>query len=374
MPFNLFSGDPQSQAMLALASGLLESGGPSRTPVSLGQGAARGMMQGREAFMQAQQAEQKKKFFELQMQQFEAAKAQGAQRAAALAQLSQDPRFSGMGSLLQVDPSAAIKQAYPEPKVVAPGASLVAPNRPGSPLFTAPERKPQPSFEVSDMTPQQARQFSLDRARAGGTTVNVGPTGVDYGKPPEGMAWARNPDGTVALKRGQNGFSQPIAVPIAGGPVETKAADRAKSEAEGKQQRATQADVVVQDVDRAVDLVDSSPLPITGLASLTSAVPGTPAHDLSKLLDTIKANAGFDRLQQMRASSPTGGALGQVSERENLLLQATIGNLEQSQSKKQFLHNIKRVKETYLDIIHGPGERPKTEAVRKYNPRTGRIE
>jgi len=54
--FNFFSGDPQQQALLAVAAGLLESGGPSRTPVSLGQGAARGMMQGRETYLQAQQA------------------------------------------------------------------------------------------------------------------------------------------------------------------------------------------------------------------------------------------------------------------------------------------------------------------------------
>jgi hypothetical protein len=61
----------------------------------------------------------------------------------------------------------------------------------------------------------------------------------------------------------------------------------------------------------------------------------------------------------MRASSPTGGALGQVTDFENRLLQATIGNLEQSQSKDQLLYNLRRVKDTYLDIVHGPGNRPK---------------
>ena len=145
MTFNLFSGDPQSQAMLALASGLLESGGPSRMPVGVGQGAARGMMQGREAFMAAQQEQQQQKLFDLKMQQVEQAKAAEAQRAAAIAQLSQDPRFSGLGPLLQVDPKAAIGQAYPEAKVVAPGGSLVAPNRPDSPLFTAPPKPPEDS-------------------------------------------------------------------------------------------------------------------------------------------------------------------------------------------------------------------------------------
>lgn len=71
---------------------------------------------------------------------------------------------------------------------------------------------------------------------------------------------------------------------------------------------------------------------------------GTPAHDLKNNLDTIKANIGFDKLQELRDSSPTGGALGQVSERENVLLQSVWGALEQSQSRPQFVANLERVK------------------------------
>ena len=76
------------------------------------------------------------------------------------------------------------------------------------------------------------------------------------------------------------------------------------------------------------------------------------------LLDTVEANIGFDKLQQMRAASPTGGALGQVSERENKLLQATYGSLSQSQSEEQFKRNLRRLRETYLDTIHGEGQGP----------------
>lgn len=65
MPFNLFSGDPQSQAMLALTAGLLESGGPSRMPVGVGQGIARGMMGGREAYMAALEAKRRQEMVDL---------------------------------------------------------------------------------------------------------------------------------------------------------------------------------------------------------------------------------------------------------------------------------------------------------------------
>jgi hypothetical protein len=44
----------------------------------------------------------------------------------------------------------------------------------------------------------------------------------------------------------------------------------------------------------------------------------------------------------MRNNSPTGGALGSVTERELALLQATWGSLQQSQSKEQFEANLDR--------------------------------
>jgi len=79
--------------------------------------------------------------------------------------------------------------------------------------------------------------------------------------------------------------------------------------------------------------------------NLMSAVAGTEAFDLKADVDTLLANAGFDRLQEMRDSSPTGGALGAVSERELGLLQSAAQSLLQSQSKDQFLKNLALFKE-----------------------------
>jgi len=82
----------------------------------------------------------------------------------------------------------------------------------------------------------------------------------------------------------------------------------------------------------------------TGISGkLTGWIPGMPGYDLNSTLATIKANIGFDRLQEMRDSSKTGGALGQVSERENTLLQQVWGDLDSSTSKDQFEKNLKRV-------------------------------
>ena len=77
-----------------------------------------------------------------------------------------------------------------------------------------------------------------------------------------------------------------------------------------------------------------------GYGSWLKSLPATDALTLSGYLDTIKANVGFDKLQQMREDSPTGGALGQVSDFENKMLQAVKGSLEQKLSPSQLKANL----------------------------------
>lgn len=48
-------------------------------------------------------------------------------------------------------------------------------------------------------------------------------------------------------------------------------------------------------------------------------------------VNSLKAQVGFQALADMRANSPTGGALGSVSEQENRLLQSTVAPLDLQQ-------------------------------------------
>lgn len=139
-------------------------------------------------------------------------------------------------------------------------------------------------------------------------------------------------------------------------------AERAVTQPERERQQKQTADIVTQDIDRTLGKITTMPGRTTGVGGqVLSGIPGTEAHNVSKLLDTIKANAGFDQLNKMRQSSPTGGALGNVTERELALLQSTIGNLEQTQDEQQLGDNLRRVKNAWLDIIHGPGNGPPRE-------------
>lgn len=76
-------------------------------------------------------------------------------------------------------------------------------------------------------------------------------------------------------------------------------------------------------------------------------IPGIDASNLQSVIQTISANIGFDKLQELRDQSPTGGALGQVAVEELKALQASIANLEQTQSPSQLRQNLALVLQHY---------------------------
>ena len=71
---------------------------------------------------------------------------------------------------------------------------------------------------------------------------------------------------------------------------------------------------------------------------------------LDDYLTTLKANLGFDSLQKMRDNSKTGGALGQVSEMENKLLQAINGALN-PKNPGVMKANLDRIKLLYPQVL-----------------------
>jgi len=86
----------------------------------------------------------------------------------------------------------------------------------------------------------------------------------------------------------------------------------------------------------------------TGFAGdLLSGVGGTGARDMRAKIETIQAGLSFDELQKMREMSPTGGALGAVSDRELRLLGATVQSLDQAQSPEQFRDHAMKIKAHY---------------------------
>jgi len=131
---------------------------------------------------------------------------------------------------------------------------------------------------------------------------------------------------------------------------------------------------VTASADRIINTVDEA-IPLVGYMSAGLAgglnIPGTQGRNLEEALKTVKANLGFDRLQQMRDASKTGGALGQVAVKELEALQASIASLDRGQSPDVLKRNLEDIKFYYTrwsKAVRGEDPGP---AVRPTKERTG---
>ncbi len=95
--------------------------------------------------------------------------------------------------------------------------------------------------------------------------------------------------------------------------------------------------------------------------SLSSQDAANALSDYNALL----AVAGFQELQAMRDASPTGGALGQVSDSENRLLQQSAFASSRTQSEAKFRESVK----TYLKLLRESKARVEKAYERTYGQR-----
>jgi hypothetical protein len=186
----------------------------------------------------------------------------------------------------------------------------------------------------------QGRRLSLDEAKARGFDA---PEGYE-------MWEVENEDGSTRY----------VMDAIPGGPAEMER-ETTTREQESTDRKFLQsygsvsdhADVVVRNADRALSFFRDADAGIL-LQSLRSGarrVPGTRSHAAWDALQAIKNNIGIDELQRMRQSSPTGGAMGNVSDRDISLLTGALGRLEVENNPERLVEDINFITSAYQRIL-----------------------
>lgn len=122
----------------------------------------------------------------------------------------------------------------------------------------------------------------------------------------------------------------------------TKAADKKAASQASAQAAEARAAGVEAKITEALGNINNWTAGVAGAASQN--VPGTPAYNLARTIDVVKANLGFQELAAMRAQSPTGGALGNVTEKELQFLQSTVASLDIGQSPEQLKKNLEEIR------------------------------
>lgn len=177
--------------------------------------------------------------------------------------------------------------------------------------------------------------------RGTSVSVNTGSQVPQVGSIPQGYqmrAVDSNSDGQPDTYRME---------PIEGGPVA-----EASESAQASQERF--GAIVLDEIDRAIGtLAEGGPFTAGRISALGRLDPESPASDLQRYYDTIRANMGFDRLQAIRESSPTGGGVGSLSDPEREAMADTLGALDVNARPEEQVYALARIQNSYMDAIYG---------------------
>ena len=150
--------------------------------------------------------------------------------------------------------------------------------------------------------------------------------------------------------RGEGGQITDIKmVPISGSEAAIEEEERQKALREKGQLETQKRTGISISVNQVLDAIenDNSILGTTGVLGKFAAdyTPSQSARNVKNLLKSVQSNVAFNRLQEMRDASKTGGALGNVSNVELGLLMAAHGAIQQDLSPELLIANLKRIDE-----------------------------
>lgn len=228
--------------------------------------------------------------------------------------------------------------------------------------------------------PEDQRGGFKEFMDAGGTNITVGGETIPgLGKLDTDYAYIPDPNHPTGIKHDENGV--PVATVVPGSKTYTEqqaekaAADKANATA--AENNIIRGSHVTRALKTAQD--DANSLTAGFGGAVLNMLPGSPARNLRATLDTIDSNIAFDRLSQMRAESPTGGALGSITEGELRLLKSTIASTDPTQGPEQLKANLAYIEQTYNSMIErvqnsGAAPAEKAEALRLLGVEMGKPE
>ena len=272
--------------------------------------------------------------------------------------LNMFPNFDGTpGSMPPVDtPIPVLPPITPEAEAAMNSilaAGQLAPPVGESPASIA-QPQPAPQYipryiaadEASAKNVESYRPFTPEEIARYGSDGQVSSTGKVYPiRPPSGTEFTTNPDGSTTYRQGAG---------VGGAKAEALAKTKRASEFE----ETRQTNFIIDKANEAEEIIDysiSTYGPGTVIDIAKSAFPGTQEYKLkNQILPAMKDSIALSSLKQLKAASPTGASgLGSLTEKEGKRLENMYGVLDVGGDKVTLKNDIKRLKQTAFDYIHG---------------------
>lgn len=213
-------------------------------------------------------------------------------------------------------------------------------------LYTKRETDPD-NFNTTDAANLKAIENSMKMKSPTGGGLQASP----YGTPPAGYTWVRDP--MTGLVKVNPETQAPIAVPIEGTADTQKLINEIKKKETMQESKGVIGGTVIEDAQRAIDLIKADPKLTTGPAGFASKDLGFgPAYTTNLMIESVRSNIGIDKLLDIKAS---GAGLGQIPQTQLKTLQSVLGGLDQGQNAETLLYNLERVINIYSDIVEKAG-------------------
>lgn len=178
------------------------------------------------------------------------------------------------------------------------------------------------------------------------------------------LQWDRVKEYLPARQAGVQTFTQPdgrvVAEIVPGSPAEQEFSTKLREMDAGDRKLiqsfglvSDHADVVQRNAERALSFFNGADAGVLlqTLRSGARRLPGTDAYNAWDALETIRNNVAVDELQRMRQSSPSGGAMGNVSDRDISLISGALGRLEVERDPARLTEDIRNLVSTYTKIM-----------------------
>jgi Phage tail lysozyme len=151
------------------------------------------------------------------------------------------------------------------------------------------------------------------------------------------------------------------ASPIPGGPAAVEAEALEDKKDRTKTQAQLKLGTTLESINLNVGEIENGGLPVAGVMGdarrtwIGRALTGDSAVDFDNRTRQITDSAAFAEIQNMRDNSPTGGAVGQLTDQERTAIGNAVTALNSSTSSEEYARAAKAYRQLALDLSFGEG-------------------
>lgn len=186
--------------------------------------------------------------------------------------------------------------------------------------------------------------------------------GTAWGEPPKDMIWLRDAQGQVVTEPDPSGRGlRPIAVPIGGTDAAVDRAAAADKNARKDSQGRLKLGTTLESLNLNIAEIENGGLPVAGAwgdlrrSAIGRIFTGDSAFNFGNRTNQITDSAALAEVQNMRDNSPTGGAVGSLTDDERRAIGNAVTALNSSTSADEYLRAAKAFRKLSLDLAYGEG-------------------